>query len=129
MSTNPGATILPVASIVSAASPASGGSAGPRRRTSTILPALTATSASNRSAPVPSTTVPPVILTSNTSTPLGVLGQPLRWQCNIVTDGGGSASMTTQKLVCEGRMRVRLATPGYQTLRRHFERSLELPGA
>ena len=37
-----------------------------RRRTSAILPSLMATSASNRSAPVPSTTVPPVILRSNT---------------------------------------------------------------
>src|ERR1700760_2630540 len=69
MSTKPGATILPVASMVSAASPSSGGLPGPRRRTSTIFPSLTATSAVNRSAPVPSTTVPPVILRSNTITP------------------------------------------------------------
>jgi choline monooxygenase len=69
MSTNPGATILPVASIVSVASPSSEGSPGPRRRTSTIFPSLTPTSARYRSAPVPSTTVPPVILRSNTITP------------------------------------------------------------
>src|ERR1700677_2023191 len=73
MSTKPGATIFPVASMVSAASPSSGGLPAPRRRISTILPSLTAMSASNRSAPVPSTTVPPVILRSNTITPLSAL--------------------------------------------------------
>src|SRR6478736_3728631 len=72
MSTNPGATIFPVASIVSVALPSRGGSPGLRRCTSTIFPSLTPTSARNRSAPVPSTTVPPVIFRSNTITPSNV---------------------------------------------------------
>src|SRR6186997_2623377 len=78
MSTKPGATILPVASIVSVAFPSRDGSPAPRRRTSTIIPSLTATSATNRSPPVPSTTVPPVILRSNTITPV-MACQPLPW--------------------------------------------------
>src|SRR5947209_17586559 len=73
MATEPGGTVLPVSAMVSAASPCSGELPGPRRLISTILPSLTATSASYRSAPVPSTTVPPVILRSNTITPLTAL--------------------------------------------------------
>src|ERR1700758_2512075 len=103
MSTNPGATIFPVASIVSAASPSSGALPGPRRRTSTILPSLTATSASNRSAPVPSTKVPPVILRSNTITPCvslpaATVANVTLLQTDRVHSGkGGSAPMTTQE--------------------------------
>ncbi len=70
----------------------------PRRRISTILPSLTAMSASNRSAPVPSTTVPPVILRSNTITPLAALpvgySDPIR-ECNTVTEASGVLRMTT----------------------------------
>src|SRR3954467_11222722 len=85
MSTNPGATILPVASIVSAASPSSGGLSGLRRRTSPILPSLTARAAWKRSAPVPSTTFPPVILRSNTITPYQRRASGYGGQCNTVT--------------------------------------------
>src|SRR6201998_1102081 len=95
MSTNPGATIFPVASIVSAASPSSGALPGPRRRTSTILPSLTATSASNRSAPVPSTTGPPGVFGSNTITPLPAQPTATVVQCNTVTDATGVLLMTT----------------------------------
>ena len=66
MSTKPGATTCPVASMVSAASPPISGSLAPRRTTSTITPSLMPMSARKRSAPVPSTTVPPVIFRSNT---------------------------------------------------------------
>src|SRR6476659_247423 len=65
MSTKPGVTTRPVASMVSAASPSSPGSSPVRLRTSTIRPSLTPMSARYRSAPVPSTTVPPVIFRSN----------------------------------------------------------------
>src|SRR4029077_17350019 len=64
MSTNPGATIRPVASRVSAASPSRPASSPFLRRTSTIRPSLTPISARYRSTPVPSTTVPPVIFRS-----------------------------------------------------------------
>src|SRR5829696_7409935 len=66
MSTKPGVTTWPVASMVSAASP----STPPPRRTSTMTPSFTATSPSKRSAPVPSTIVPPRITRSCTTHPL-----------------------------------------------------------
>src|SRR6185437_5555070 len=69
MSTNPGATIRPVASRVSAASPSRSASSPMRLRTSTIRPSFTPMSARNRSAPVPSTTVPPVISRSYIGAP------------------------------------------------------------
>src|SRR5437899_7932092 len=59
MSTKPGVTRSPVASMVSAASPSSEDS-----DTATITPPFTATSPVKRSAPVPSTIVPLMILTS-----------------------------------------------------------------
>src|SRR6476661_2403308 len=65
MSTKPGVTTRPVAAMSSTASPSSPESSPVRLRTSTIRPSLTPMSARYRSAPVPSTTVPPVILRSN----------------------------------------------------------------
>src|SRR5438067_9788570 len=59
MSTKPGVTRSPVASMVSAASPSSGAA-----ETATITPSFTAMSPTTRGAPVPSTIVPLVILTS-----------------------------------------------------------------
>src|ERR671910_386304 len=59
MSTNPGATIRPDASIVRDA----GSSASPM---ATTHPSRIPTSARRRAAPVPSTTLPPAIFTSST---------------------------------------------------------------
>src|ERR1700676_4000068 len=67
MSTKPGATMRPVASRVWAAGfsePSNPASSPFRLRTSTMRPSLTPMSARYRSAPVPSTTVPPVIFRS-----------------------------------------------------------------
>src|SRR4051812_49266694 len=62
MSTKPGVTSSPLASITSRASPSTDGP------TSTMTPSCTATSPTNRARPVPSTIVPPVIFRSNTRT-------------------------------------------------------------
>jgi hypothetical protein len=64
MSTKPGVTSRPVASMVSPASPESGD-----RDTSTITPSFTAMSPTKRASPVPSTIVPFVIFTSYTGRP------------------------------------------------------------
>src|SRR6478609_803140 len=66
MSTNPGVTSSPVASTVSPASPSSGDC-----ETSTTTPSFTATSPTKRGAPVPSTMVPLLILTSYMTSPVG----------------------------------------------------------
>src|SRR5215203_2725882 len=59
MSTKPGATTHPVASMTSVASPST---CSP---TATMTPSCIATSPTNPGRPVPSTTMPPVILRSN----------------------------------------------------------------
>src|SRR5262245_14696816 len=66
MSTKPGVTSSPVASTVSAASPSSDDC-----DTSTTTPSFTATSPTKRGAPVPSTMVPLLILTSYMTSPDG----------------------------------------------------------
>ena len=69
MSTNPGVTISPSASIVRVALvPAS----DPASPTSVTTPSSTATSARRGRAPVPSTSVPPVMTRL-------VMGSPVRW--------------------------------------------------
>src|SRR5215467_6974159 len=66
MSTKPGVTSRSLASSVSRASPSSDDS-----DTATTAPSFTATSPTNRAAPVPSTIVPLVILTSYMTSPRG----------------------------------------------------------
>src|SRR5947207_12505172 len=71
MSTNPGVTKAPVASTVRSAVPAT-------EPTSTTRPSRMATSAVRAGAPVPSTTVPPRMTTSNSdiiSPPVAALGR------------------------------------------------------
>src|SRR5437660_2596334 len=79
MSTKPGATTRPVASMTSDASPSTD------RPTAAITPSLIATSPTNVGRPVPSTMVPPVIFRSNTR---GLYTKPRSRRPLMTLEGG-----------------------------------------
>src|SRR3954469_7078371 len=110
MSTKPGVTSCPVASIVSAASPSSGDC-----DTSTTTPSFIATSPTKRGAPVPSTMVPLLILTSYMTSPVDLAEDELDLGAvDAVHEGVGEE-------VDAAGDHLDLAHPAYELLEEHLD--------